>query len=408
MWMSMAALLTAGSLFFAPLTPAVHLEAGNWNPQTRNRLESLLQSHRQEHRKVVFDFDNTTLVRDIGDATFAALLQAKKIPITPAIRAISPAFALDGKQVTLDNSLDLADYYEKLSSVPQHAADDSGAANAYAWVTQIMEGLSPAEIIAASQKAYQDNQASQDRQSGQETRLWVTPGQTSYRVPFFTDEIIDLVGQLLLNGYDLYFVSGSNAWTIRYMVTVELMKRVNARFQTHFAIPSEHVFGVTTLLRDRRSGQLLKDAYLVREQTPQARKYAALDPQELANYTLTNQVVNPVTGFEGKTATIIQFITGPREHPFLVAGDSSGDFSMLGYAENRLWFARLENRGYQATLSSRIPDTDREHWFVQPSLTKLRPGLVRDQTQLRQLLPDQAPELTDSLKIWSSRGMYRD
>jgi hypothetical protein len=136
-----------------------------------------------------------------------------------------------------------------------------------------------------------------------------------------------------------------------------------------------------------------------------------MDPAELVHYELTNQAVFPLTGFSGKVANIIQYITGPVEKPFLVAGDSSGDFAMLQMAQYRLWFARLEKKGYQQALSRLIGKPEQGSWIVQPVLTAKQPGLLKNQAHLKALSEPAGlnfKELMESLQIWNERGMYRD
>ncbi len=403
--------LTLSACLALPLASAqaasFQLEPGNWNPALRSQLENLLGTHSWQGKKVVLDFDNTLVSRDIGEATFAQLLISNKIKRSPALEAISPAFVRQGKNISLDTTVDLAEYYDELASLDSHPADIEAASNSYAWVVQAMMGLTPVEIIDATRAAYGQNRAEQDRAQNKDSLLAITPGKTSYRVPFFNPEIVDLIGQLLKHGYDLYVVSGSNVWTVRHMVTVELMKRVNAKFGTQYRIPADHVIGASVLLRDKRTGRLVKDAFLAKENE----RYAALDPAELVHYELTNQAVFPLTGFSGKVANIIQYITGPVEKPFLVAGDSSGDFAMLQMAQHRLWFARLEKLGYQQALSRQIGKPEQGTWMIQPVLTARQPGLLKNQAHLQTLAEPAGlkfKELIESLQIWRERGMYRD
>jgi hypothetical protein len=337
------------------------------------------------------------------------LLLEGKISRTPALEALSPDFMQGGQLISLRSAPDLAAYYNHLADLDSQPADPEAAAGSYAWMVQAMAGLTPAEVIAATQAVYADNRAEADRRSGQETWVESAPGRNGYRVPFFNPEIIDLVGRLLQHGYDLYVVSGSNVWTVRQMVTVELMRRVNQRFGAHWQIPADHVIGAAVMLRDTRSGQLLKDLYLARENP----RYAALDPQELKHYELTRQMVFPLTGFSGKVANIVQFITGPLERPFLVAGDSGGDFAMLRQAQHRLWFARLEKKGYQQALNAVAGGAEHDSWLIQPVLTTRWPGLIRNRQQLSELVSQpgerlKLPDLLASLEIWARSGHYRD
>lgn len=383
----------------------IHLIDGNWNPQTKQKLEKLLTLNANKDKKVIFDFDNTTISRDIGDATFAWLVKEKKIDIEK-IKPFSPDFTLDGKEVSVTGGIDLTEYYEKIQEVTSYDKNDkSPAYNGYAWVVQTMEGKTPFEVIEASRNAFLDNKASKDRELGIETKIEVTPGKTSYRVPFYHPETVDLIGNLLLNGYNVYVISASNVWSIRYMVTVEMAKLLKKEFGKNIAIKPENVFGLSTLLKDKRNGQLYKDTYLVKEN----KKYAGLAQEELKNYQLTNQMVYPLSGYEGKTSIILTKITKDYERPFLACGDSSGDYSMLGLAQNKLWFSRLESYDYQKKLLSLTKKSDADHWFIQPVLYKKSPGFVKNTSQLKQLLKSSKDFTTamDSVKVWEKSAFLK-
>lgn len=366
----------------------IHLISGNWNPETKAKLEKLLNTNANKGKKVVFDFDNTTVSRDIGDGTFAWMIKNKMIN-TAEIKPISPEFNLDGKNISVDQGADITEYYENIQESTKHQANDTSLnLIGYDWVVQVMAGKTVFDVTEASKNAFMNNQAIRDREKGTETKINVTEGKTSYRVPFFHPENVDLIGNLLLNGYDVYFISASNVWSIRYMVTKELPKLLKKEFGKDLHIKPENIFGVNTLIRDKRTGKLYKDAYLVREKSKQGRLYANLDPEEIKNYELTNQLVSPVPGYEGKAATLVQYVLKDDEKPFLVCGDSPGDFAMLHLSQNKLWFSRLESFDYQKQVFSKIKSSDPKSWLVQPVLYKKNPGFVKDMAQLKGLLKD--------------------
>lgn len=381
-------------------TAAFELNSPDWNPLTRQRLTQLLDKHRNQKQKVVFDFDNTLVSRDIGEATFARLALDKSLNMA-MMQAFSPSFSLNHQVVSLATSVDPSAYYEAyIEALTHHTTDVSAAANSYAWMVQSMVGLTPAAVIKTTQAAFQANQARLDRDKKQDTHLTIPPGKSTYRVPFFPDETVELVGQLLLNGYEVYVVSASNVWTVRHMATVELGKLMQQKFGKPLQIPPQNVFGISTLLRDKTTKVLYKDPYLVKESAA----YARMEPAELQRYEITAQIVYPISAFEGKNAVIQQQITGFKQAPFLVAGDSAGDFAMLQLATHRLWMARLENSGYQQTLSKMIPAAEQNTWFIQPVLSKQNPGMVRNQAHLKTLFDNNVPAtLTENYHLWLKR-----
>ncbi|WP_300671278.1 hypothetical protein [Desulfoluna sp.] len=373
-----------------PKAPVVKLEESNWNPAVKARLEKIIAENAFQGKKAAFDFDNTSICRDIGEATFAAMVEAGQLSLEKVSRDITPSFVLGDKRVSLDTVESLPEFYEDFLSATKHQkGEKTPYANSYAWVVQIMAGMTPDQIIPFSEKAFGNNIASQDSGAAdlKETKI------NGYRMPFFYPEMVELYGTLLKNGYDVYVCSASNIWTVRWMVAENLNKRLEAKFGKGIAIAPDHVIGVNVLLKDKRDGKLYKDQLLVKSNA----KYANLDREELSNYELTSQVVYPITGYFGKVANIIKYIT--KERPFLIGGDSSNDLPMLDRAENRLWITRLESMGYQKGLVEQIGDSLPGNWMIQPVLYKKSPGFVATQADLNKRLAPKASALKTPTKV---------
>lgn len=386
-------------------TASAELLEGNWNPEARKKINKLIKDNAFKHKKVIFDFDNTTVSRDIGEATFAYLVKNNIVKKDEKLKIISPSFVLDNKEISLDSSIDLTDYYEKIVNSTNHENDQSPYIISYGWIVQAMQGLNVLDVINATKNAFNENKAISDRKNNIESKIDVTSGKTSYRVPFFHDETIDLIGNLILNDYDIYFISGSNAWTIRYMTTKELPKLLKEKFKKDLKIKPENVIGVNTLIKDKRNGKLYKDYFLVKEN----KKYANLEPDELKNYEITNQLVSPLSGFDGKTANIISYVCKDNTKPFLILGDSSGDFAMLKTAENKIWFSRLENLEYQEKILKIINTTKKDSWIIQPVLYKKQPGLVKGKEQLKQLIKDNSEyeKYSKAINLFTKNGLLK-
>lgn len=390
------------SVATTPAKPVVKLEQGNWNPAVKAKLEKLIAANAFQGKKAVFDFDNTTVCRDIGEATFAAMVEAGKLSLKGVSRDITPSFDLDGKKVSLDTAKDLPEFYEDFLSATKHqAGEKTPYSNSYAWVVQIMAGMTPAQILPFSEKAFNGNGAMKDMGAADlsETKI------NGYRVPFFYPEMVDLYGALLANGYDVYVCSASNIWTVRWMVTENMNKLIEAKYGKGVGIAPDHVIGVSTLLKDKRDGKLYKDQLLVKSNA----KYAALDRAELANYELTSQIVYPITGYFGKVANIMKHVT--KERPFLIGGDSDNDLPMLDRAENRLWITRLESMGYQKSLVDQVADSLPGNWMLQPALYKKSAGFVSTQAELDKRLAPNASGLesaTKTVKFLKEKGQLAD
>ncbi|BCS95517.1 phosphoserine phosphatase [Desulfoluna limicola] len=392
-WMVGALVMAGTALTSASAMAEVKLADGNWNPAVKAKLEKIIAENAFQGKKAVFDFDNTTVCRDIGEATFAAMVEAGQLTLDKVSRDVTPSsFVLGDKTVSLDTVKDLPEFYEDFLSATKHqAGEKTPYSNSYAWVVQIMAGMTPAQILPFSEKAFGNNIALKDSGAAdlKETKI------NGYRMPFFYPEMVDLYGALLTNGYEVYVCSASNIWTVRWMVTENMNKLIEAKYGKGIGIAPDHVIGVNVLLKDKRDGKLYKDQLLVKSNA----KYAALDRDELSNYELTSQIVYPITGYFGKVANIIKHVT--KERPFLIGGDSNNDLPMLDRAENRLWITRLESMGYQKGLVEQASDSLPGNWMLQPALYKKSPGFVATKADLEKRLAPKASALETPTKVVS-------
>jgi len=320
------------------------LSSGNWNHHTKERLLEIINSGRDQNLPVVFDFDNTIICRDIGEATLEVLSKTE-----------------------LRSSFDIIKHYENLLNSTKHQIlDSSPYANAYAWAVQVMQGLTPLEIIKATKQAYDNESAFRDHLDlRSETKM------KHFRRPYFYPEMIDLIGAFLENKYDVYIVSASNIWSVRWMASKLNQKLKQSGFKGE--IDLKNVIGVSTLLKNNKN-VLFKDMPLATNNF----KYKNLDEDQLKKYTLTDQINYPLTGYYGKVANILKWI-GKR--PYFIAGDSPNDHPMLKFSKYKLWIARLEKLDYQKKTIQIIKND--KSWIIQPTLYKKSSGFVRDQIELK-------------------------
>jgi len=218
----------------------------------------------------------------------------------------------------------------------------------------------------------------------------VTPGRTTFPVPFFYPEMVELLAVLLRHRFDIWIVSAGNVWSIRSMVQHVLNPSLR-RLGVNHGIRADHILGVSTLLADGKD-RLFKDELLVRENAG----YAALDERALGSFWLTSRLQFPVPTYSGKLACVFDAI-GRR--PYLYVGDSPGDHAMLEFSENRLWIARLEKPTYQQAALNLVRKTDRPGWMVQATLTGTAPGFVSIPSELGRRLKKFPPEVRQSLRL---------
>ncbi len=341
------------------------LAAPGWLPQTRGALERLIRQGAGKNLPVVFDFDNTIVCGDIGEATLAILVRSGVVTPARVPATLCPPFRVsDGRRITVRSSADLTEYYEAFLAPTAHGnGDATPLANGYVWAVEIMEGLRPGDVARATKLAFAMSEP------GQRRLIEVTPGRTAYPAPFFYPEMVELLAELLRHRFEVWIISASNVWSVRWMVLHALNPRLRER-GLDAGVRADHVVGVSTLLVDRR-GQFHKDAVLVRGDTG----YAAMEDEALRAFRLTSRLEFPAPTYSGKVARIWDLI-GQRPH--LCAGDSPGDHAMMSFSRHRLWIARLEKPAYRQATEELIRKTDHAGWIIQPTRTRGTPGFLGD------------------------------
>lgn len=343
------------------MNDALRLEPRGWQPATRRRLERLIRTGAGRHRSAAFDFDNTLVCGDIGEATLAllerdGLIRAEHLPphIAPEFRSSG------GRRISPCSGADLTDYYEALLDPTAHGGlDPTPLANGYVWAATVMQGLSVQDVARATREVWKLSRP------GRNTFITTAPGRTGYPIPFFYPEMIDLVAVLLQSGFDVWIVSASNVWSVRWMV-LEALNPLLRSLRARIPIRADHVIGVSTLLVDRHE-RFHKDSVLVRTDPA----YADMNMRALARFRISDQIHFPAPVYSGKVAALWDVIGQP---PFLAAGDSPGDLPMLTFATNRLWIARSNKPAYQAAMSAARQTSGAQNWLIQPTETAGQPG----------------------------------
>lgn len=336
------------------------LRAPGWTPENRARLEDLIRHGAGRGWPVAFDFDNTLVWGDVGEATLAWLV--KHLRLRPeTVTALCPPFrTAAGRRVETARLPDLTAYYEALLEGSGHgAADPAPLTRGYLWAAQILAGLTVAQVVRATAAVAA---AAREGESG---RLEVTPGRTAYPLPWFYPEMVELVAVLLNHGFAVWIVSASNVWSVRWMVLRVLNPRLR-RLGCRRSVPPEQVIGVAPLLRDGREREL-KDRVLVRTRPC----YARLDPPALRGLRVIPWLDEPTPVYAGKIACLWDAL---GRAPYLAAGDSPGDLPMLTFAEHRLWLARESKPAYSVAMEACRRQREPERWLVQPVRAGQRPG----------------------------------
>lgn len=330
----------------------------NWSPKTKERLENILTQHTEQGHTIVFDFDNTIICRDIGEATFEVLAYQETQLLAKNIKRSTPQEILDG--FDLEKPEHLVQIYEKMLMIGAGTKDTEPYAIGYNWVVQVMNNLTISQIEHATSSAYQSGSGAKDTLSD----VSVTKVH-SYARPFFYPEMVDLVGNCIKLGYNVHIVSASNIWTVRWMVEQQLNPILKSQFGPAIFVQSTNIKGINTLLFDPETKQYFKDENAILN----------LSKEKLANLKTTTQTVFPISAYHGKVANIIKHIG--KQKPLLVIGDSPNDIPMLNYSLYKLWIARLEKPNYQKILHQNEID---KSWIIQPTRYKSSPGFVKNET----------------------------
>jgi hypothetical protein len=332
---------------------------------------------------VVFDFDNTIVCGDIGEATLAVLARSGVLTPAKLARNSSPAFRIPGgNPMELSSCADVTQYYEAFLAPTAHEGHDpTPLANGYAWAVEVMENLRPLDIVNATRTAFEWPQPTKP------AFIEVTPGKTAFPAPFFYPEAVELIAELVRLRFDVWIISASNVWSVRWMVLHALNPLLRRR-GLKAGLPGSHVVGISTLLADRR-GRLYKDALLVREDD----QYAAMAKKALAGLRLTSRLQYPVPTYSGKIAVVFDVL---GRNPYLAVGDSPGDHALLAVSQHRLWIARLDKPVYQRATRDLIRKTGSDGWLIQPALNSRSPGFVSGLKAASERLNGLPPEVREA------------
>jgi phosphoserine phosphatase len=263
---------------------------GGWRDEVYERLAELLRRGSADSLPVVFDFDNTCILGDIGELFSHFLIDEMlyRYDLEGFWELIHPD---DGREelrrVTEAALSDRRDreayelYLAQMGALYGRRLVRAGARDCYEWAVRLHVGLRPEEVRGWTKVAIQRElkrvvEVEQRRtEAGEEVRIG--------RGIRLLREMGELIAALRRAGFDVWIVSATNLWSVQV-------------FAAYFGVPPERVLGNRVRLVDG---------------------------------VMTGQTQTPVLFREGKVAIIDERI-GRR--PALVAGDSVTDLEMLEVA----------------------------------------------------------------------------
>lgn len=239
-----------------------------WHGDNRTRLDAMITAlgraspgyDASKRPLALFDWDNTVIKNDVGDATFYYMLRYSKVLQPPGKnwRLTSPFLSADAVTALKAACDALAEPGRPLPTATQAGDErcatellsiyDSGATTgkkpafekwnyrrmepAYAWLAQLLAGYTPEQAAAIAVGARSENL---DNAVGALQKIG-TYGMMNHYVRYY-DQVKDLIGALQANGFDVWVVSASP------QVVVE-------QWVDGVGIPRERVIGIRSVVKD--------------------------------------------------------------------------------------------------------------------------------------------------------------
>jgi phosphoserine phosphatase len=274
---------------------ALATDLKHWPAEQAKALEAMIAANANKGNYAVFDMDNTSYRYDLEESLLPFM--ENKGLITR--EKLDPSLKLMPFKDTADHKESLFSYYYRLCEV-----DDMVC---YPWVAQVFSGFTLKEL-----KGYVDELMA----SGKPVPTTYYDGDkvVQYNVnppKVFTGQA-ELYNKLMEIGIEVYVMTAASE---------ELVRMVASDPKYGYNLKPQNVIGVTTLLKDRKTGEL----------TTARKQITAGKYDEKANLGLeyTPYLWTPATWMAGKHAAILTYIDEWKK-PVLVAGDTpSSDGYML-------------------------------------------------------------------------------
>jgi len=372
------AVLTLGACSTAPTTPSADtattspvansdvpaLDRAGWTESVYQKLTETILSSAGQGKIVVFDFDNTTQARDIGEAVLARVQQTDAINPASLSPAMFPPFTgSDGTPVAI--TAGISDYYDALLDSGADA-DPFREYSSLPMPATAFTGRTLTDFVDQTAAVYDGGAAAADLTSKEQSKI-LGAGR-----PFIYPQMADLYGNLRAQGYDVWVVSAGVGWAVRWMVQNALNPAIVAKYGPDAALPMDHVVAITTLLKDRASGTLLSDFQLTPQSPDDA--YINLEPARMAQLEIT-AIPDGLSSWRGGKAGAIDNIIS-RGELFMVAGDSMGDVEMLNRAPNRLVISRMNKPDLAEGFAAEIAKAPDANWMLQPTINSAPVGFL--------------------------------
>jgi len=217
-------------------------KVGRWLPENRARLNELLTTRGTasatfdpKNRPVaVFDWDNTVVKNDMGDATLFWMLRHDKVrqpadgdwgntsthltaEARTALNTVCTGIAEPGAPLPTSTQPACADEIVSIYNRNQTRADKAAwdkpitqtLNTAYAWAAQLQAGYTPEELRGFARAAYAENAFNP---LGTTQTVGTTSG-LAFHVRVY-DEMVDLIETMQVNGFDVWILTASPQFVV--------------------------------------------------------------------------------------------------------------------------------------------------------------------------------------------------
>jgi hypothetical protein len=198
------------------------LDRAGWTESVYQKLTETIQSSAGQGKIVVFDFDNTTQARDIGEAVLARVQQTDAINPASLSPAMFPPFTgSDGTPVAI--TAGISDYYDALLDSGADA-DPFREYSSLPMPATAFTGRTLTDFLAQTAAVYDSGAGAADLTSKEQSKI-LGAGR-----PFIYPQMADLYGNLRAQGYDVWVVSAGVGWAVRWMVQNALNPAIVAKY----------------------------------------------------------------------------------------------------------------------------------------------------------------------------------
>jgi hypothetical protein len=388
-------------MFILLLSFSLFATNASWRPEVMDAIKDMIakQPAGGDRPVAVFDWDNTVAKHDVSDAVFLKMLAKNMIfaPPNDDLREVNALFTQEAisavknncKRMTREKKLGyllpgsfyvtsgskakacrqqmLHFYHDEKTVEGQAAFDQSPSAfnrrtikPSYLWVTQLLAGLSRADVYALTNEVL-------DERTTAEAKARRTERIDDFVAPSFLeiyDPMVELMDLLLRNRFEVWIVSASQQYVVETFAA-RLDRKLQGRFfaqsgrnylETENARQHLHVVGVQVLSESGDNARAILQKLGLRYQ---GNGPVLINKVRGCGLEGENEII---TYIDGKTCFIDLAI---RKRPLFAAGDATTDVSML---QSATALSVVINRNYDELMCNAYQGTlaNGKQWMVQP------------------------------------------